>query len=109
MATAGGLVFFFWRRGWFENFSTKDDSIAATSGSNAISTPVRYLQPGDRLSRREEELRGSALHLTSDKENCTTKMDLGRVGAGGCRPAKGWSEESPAPERPNLLGNAQCG
>ena len=39
-AIAGGLVLFFWRRGWFENFSTiKDDSIAATSDSTAISTP----------------------------------------------------------------------
>lgn len=28
-AIAAGLIFFFWRRGWFENFSTiKDDSIA---------------------------------------------------------------------------------
>jgi magnesium transporter len=21
LATAGGLIYFFWRRGWFENFS----------------------------------------------------------------------------------------
>jgi magnesium transporter len=39
-AIASGLVFFFWQRGWFENFSTiKDDSIAARGGSTAISTP----------------------------------------------------------------------
>ena len=38
-AIAAGLVSFFWRRGWFENFSTiKDDSSAANSGSTAVDT-----------------------------------------------------------------------
>jgi magnesium transporter len=31
---AGGLVFFFWRRGWFENFSTIQDDTGESSNSN---------------------------------------------------------------------------
>lgn len=37
-AIAAGLVVFFWRRGWFENFSTiTDDSSTATSNTTATS------------------------------------------------------------------------
>lgn len=46
-AIAAGLVYFFWRRGWFENFSTiQDDSSVATSSRTAISTP----RPSNRLN-----------------------------------------------------------
>ena len=39
-AIAAGLIYFFWRRGWFENFSTiGDDSSAANNGSTAADTP----------------------------------------------------------------------
>jgi magnesium transporter len=39
-AIATGLVYFFWRRGWFENFSTiKDDSSATNISKTAIVTP----------------------------------------------------------------------
>lgn len=39
-AIAAGLVFFFWKRGWFENFSKiEDDSSATTEGRTAVSTP----------------------------------------------------------------------
>ncbi|WP_200892502.1 magnesium/cobalt transporter CorA [Aliterella atlantica] len=34
---AGGLVFFFWRRGWFENFSTIQDDTGESSNSNLVS------------------------------------------------------------------------
>jgi len=39
-AIATGLVYFFWRRGWFKNFSTiKDDSSATNISKTAITTP----------------------------------------------------------------------
>ncbi len=39
-AVAGGLVFFFWRRGWFQNFSTiKDDSSVTNSAETATGSP----------------------------------------------------------------------
>ncbi|HEY9300468.1 MAG TPA: CorA family divalent cation transporter, partial [Phormidium sp.] len=41
IAIAAGLVFFFWRRGWFENFSTiKDDSATDVISS----TPMTRMQ-----------------------------------------------------------------
>lgn len=39
-AIAAGLVYFFWRRGWFENFSTiQDDSSATNISKTVITTP----------------------------------------------------------------------
>jgi len=42
-AIAGGLVTFFWRRGWFENFSTIQDDYAGDNSSN-IGTSKRLRQ-----------------------------------------------------------------
>lgn len=39
-AIASGLIFFFWRRGWFENFSTiEDDTAVQNRSKTAITTP----------------------------------------------------------------------
>jgi magnesium transporter len=41
-AIAAGLVYFFWRRGWFENFSTLgDDSMVKMSDKNVVPTTKR--------------------------------------------------------------------
>jgi len=60
--------------------------------------------------RREQRAKGAEERssLTSDKESHCDKMDLGRVGAGGCRPVKAAGLRKSGP-RPNLLGNAHAG
>lgn len=42
IAIAGGLIYFFWRRGWFENFSTITDDASETNiRKTSITTPNR--------------------------------------------------------------------
>jgi magnesium transporter len=51
-AIAFGLVYFFWRRGWFENFSTLTDETGATSISKtAIASPRSNIRRSQRMPR----------------------------------------------------------